>query len=412
MNKSDSITEDTAGEPLLRLPKYAIFLSLVISLLIATLWLTGGGQTNPSHSPSDQGTNPPTTHQASAAGPPAAEITGIAAWINSEPLALTDLRGRVVLLDFWTYTCVNCIRTFPQLKLWHDQYADDGLVILGIHTPEFEFEKDQANVFQATQDYGITWPVALDNDYVTWDNYLNSFWPAKYLIDAQGQVRYHRIGEGGYASTEGKLRQLLAEAGADLSDDPFTAMGEHTEDTEFLNAPDAEITRELYAGYERGVFELELYGQGYAGQLEYYRQAGETLQLTAPDYLQPNLIYFQGHWRSEPQGATHALITTDFEDYVALVYSARTVNAVLTNKAGERYKVRVTLEGEYLTGESRGADVVIGNDGESYLWVEESRMYRVVENPAYVQRKELRLSANSDQFGLYAFTFGIYAAGP
>ena len=412
MNKSDSITEDTAGEPLLRLPKYAIFLGLVISLLIATLWLTGGGPINSAHSPSDTGTDPPTTRQASAAGPPAAEIAGIEAWINSEPLALTDLRGRVVLLDFWTYTCVNCIRTFPQLKLWHDQYADDGLVILGIHTPEFEFEKDQANVFQATQDYGITWPVALDNDYVTWDNYLNSFWPAKYLIDAQGQVRYHRIGEGGYASTEGKLRQLLAEAGADLSDDPFTAMGEHTEDTEFLNAPDAEITRELYAGYERGVFELELYGQGYAGQLEYYRQAGETLQLTAPDYLQPDLIYFQGHWRSEPQGATHALITTDFEDYVALVYSARTVNAVLTNKAGERYKVRVTMDGEYLTEESRGADVVIGNDGESYLWVEESRMYRVVENPAYVQRKELRLSANSDQFGLYAFTFGIYAAGP
>ena len=101
-------------------------------------------------------------------GPAAADIAGIAEWINSEPLTLSDLRGNVVLLDFWTYTCVNCIRTFPHLKRWHDQYADDGLVVLGIHTPEFEFEKDPTNVRQATKDYGITWPVALDNDYVTW----------------------------------------------------------------------------------------------------------------------------------------------------------------------------------------------------------------------------------------------------
>ena len=388
-------------------PGYSIFLAAALSLIIAAVWLAGG-TTGSSVPPSSS----PTTPQVPAGGPAAAEIAGIAGWINSEPLTLTDLRGQVVLLDFWTYTCVNCIRTFPQLKLWHAQYADDGLVILGIHTPEFEFEKGQANVLKATQDYGITWPVALDNDYVTWDNYLNAFWPAKYLIDAQGQVRYHRIGEGGYAATEEKLRQLLAEAGADLSDDPVTAVGEHIEDTEFRNAPDAEITRELYAGYERGAFELELYGQGYVGQLEYYRPAGETIQLAAPDYLQPNLLYFQGQWHSEPQGATHARTTANFEDYVALVYSARTVNAVLTNEAGEPYKVRVTMDGEYLTEENRGADVVIGADGESYLWVKESRLYRVVEHPAYVQRKELRLSANSDSFSLYAFTFGIYEEGP
>ena len=113
-----------------------------------------------------------------APGPQAAEVEGIAAWINSDPLTIEELQGKVVLVDFWTYTCINCIRTFPYLKLWHSRYADDGLVILGIHTPEFEFEKDYDNVVQATRDNGIIWPVAQDNDYVTWKNYSNRYWPA------------------------------------------------------------------------------------------------------------------------------------------------------------------------------------------------------------------------------------------
>ncbi len=129
-----------------------------------------------------------------APGPQAAEVEGIAAWINSDPLTIEELEGKVVLVDFWTYTCINCIRTFPYLKLWHSRYADDGLVILGIHTPEFEFEKDYENVVQATRDNGIIWPVAQDNDYVTWKNYGNRFWPAKYLIDQDGVVRYTHFG--------------------------------------------------------------------------------------------------------------------------------------------------------------------------------------------------------------------------
>ncbi len=409
MNKLDSTGEGIGGGPRNHWPWHFITLSTVLSLLLVAVWLTGGA-TVPSDPLANTGKSPQPAPP--AATTQAAAIEGIAAWLNREPLALADLRGRVVLLDFWTYTCVNCIRTFHQLKLWHTQYADDGLVIIGIHTPEFEFEKDPANVLQATRDYGITWPVALDNDYVTWDNYLNAFWPTKYLIDGQGQVRYRQVGEGGYATTEEKLRRLLLEAGADLSDDPPASTGEPALDDRFMTAPDAEITRELYAGYERGAFELEHYGQGYVGQLEYYRQAGETLQLTAPEHLQPNLIYFQGYWSSEPQRARHARLTAGFEDYIALVYSARSVNVVLTTEGGTPYRVRITLDGEYLTEENRGADVVIGEDGESYLWVEEPRLYQVVENPGYAQRKELRLSANSDRLGLYAFTFGIYEQGP
>jgi len=113
----------------------------------------------------------------------APEIKGIDAWINSGPLTIKELRGKVVLIDFWTYSCVNCIRTFPYLREWNAKYADDGLVIIGVHSPEFEFEKDYSNVLRATQDNGITWPVAQDNDFETWKNYRNQFWPAKYLID-------------------------------------------------------------------------------------------------------------------------------------------------------------------------------------------------------------------------------------
>ncbi len=412
MNQSLSTNERRESRLRNQWPGYSVCLSLLLAALIVAIWLTGGGPTGPSDAPSSNETLASESPPIHPSGPAAAEIEGIAAWINSEPLGLANLRGKVILLDFWTYTCVNCIRTFPQLKLWHNQYADDGLLILGIHTPEFEFEKDPTNVLQATRDYDITWPVALDNDYVTWDNYLNAFWPTKYLIDGKGRVRYQRIGEGNYADTEEKLRQLLLEVGADLSDDPPTSAGEHTPDGEFLAAPDAEVTRELYAGYERGAFELEFYGRGYVGQPKFYQQAGNTLQLSAPDYLQPHLLYFQGLWRSEPQRAKHARETASFEDYVALVYSARSVNAVLTTEGEEPYKVRVTVDGEYLTPENRGEDVVIGPDGESFLWVKEPRLYQIVELPGYVQRKELRLSANSDQFGIYAFTFGIYEAGP
>ena len=145
----------------------------------------------------------------------APEIKGIKAWINSEPLTIEEFRGKVVLVDFWTYSCVNCIRTFPYLREWNAKYADDGLVIIGVHSPEFEFEKDYSNVLRATQDNGITWPVAQDNDFETWQNYSNRFWPAKYLIDKEGVIRYTHFGEGAYDETEKQIRDLLIDAGAD-----------------------------------------------------------------------------------------------------------------------------------------------------------------------------------------------------
>lgn len=343
--------------------------------------------------------------------PPAAELAGISAWINSDPLTLQQLRGKVVLIDFWTYTCINCIRTFPYLKLWHSRYADDGLVILGIHTPEFEFEKDYDNVRQAMVDNGIVWPVAQDNDFATWEAYHNRYWPAKYLIDRDGVVRYTHFGEGQYAETEEQIRQLLVAAGADLSDD-LELPADQLLDPSFVNRADAVVTPELYAGYQRNVQSLLFGLDPYIIQMDYYQSSDAVVEFDAPATLQPHYIYFNGSWAVGPEQITHARATDDYSDYIALIYSAKSVNAVLTADSGDDYRVRVTLDGEYLTAENRGADIQLGADGESYLLVDEPRLYEIVDSPAYTSEKDLRLSSNSADFSLFAFTFGVYQDGP
>ena len=347
-----------------------------------------------------------------APGPRAAEVEGIAAWINSDPLTIKELQGKVVLVDFWTYTCINCIRTFPYLKLWHSRYADDGLVILGVHTPEFEFEKDYDNVLQATRDNGIIWPVAQDNDYVTWKNYSNRYWPAKYLIDQDGVVRYTHFGEGGYAETEERIRLLLAEAGADLSDDKLVLPTDQEVDMTFLNTRNAQITPELYAGYERN-FSAARYGRGaYVIQPEYFESLDEVVTLKAPAELMPNKIYFNGPWSIMPESSRHARETSQNEDYIALIYSAKSVNAVLTAETDQSYRVLLTMNGQPLTEENKGQDVIIGENGDSYVEVNGARLYALVDHPQYAQGQELRMSSNSSDFGLFAFTFGVYKEGP
>jgi len=330
------------------------------------------------------------------------------AWVNSEPLTLEDLRGKVVLVDFWTYTCINCIRTMPYLKQWYSKYQDDGLVIVGVHSPEFEFEKDLDNVVNATQDYSITWPVALDNNFITWRGYSNRFWPAKYLIDKDGVVRYTHFGEGQYGETEEKIRELLVEAGADFSLDTSVLPEDPTNDPTFQSNRNAEVTRELYAGYERGRSDV-LYGRGgYVLQRDYYNDINSVINLQAPDELEPHAVYFNGDWVVGPESAKHGRTSMNYEDYLSLVYSARSVNAVLTSDSGEPYKVQVTVGGDYLTKDNKGVDVTIGDDGESYVLVTEPRLYNVLENPSYVRRETLKMASDSPDFGLFAFTFGVY----
>ena len=362
----------------------------------------------PAATPSSDSTSTPSLKVGGRVGNQAAEVEGIIAWVNNEPLTIQELRGRVVLVDFWTYTCINCIRTFPFLKLWHARYADDGLVILGVHTPEFDFEKNLDNVVDATRDNGIIWPVALDNDYVTWDNYSNRFWPAKYLIDRDGVVRYTHFGEGAYAETEEIIRELLEKNGADLSDDDFTLPSDQQIDPTYRESRNAEITRELYAGYGRGHFDAQ-YGQGgYVRQQEYYLQRDVNVLFESPEELLPHLIYFNGLWEISSESATHGQEGNSSEDYLTIVYSARSVNAVLTSDSGEDYRVRITMNGESLNGDNKGEDVTIGPDGESYVLVTEPRLYNIVENPTYLRRQTLRMSSDSADFGLFAFTFGVY----
>ena len=347
-----------------------------------------------------------------AEGPLAEEVAGIAAWVNSQPLKIAELRGKIVLVDFWTYTCVNCIRTFPYLKLWHAKYADDGLVILGVHTPEFKFEEKLDNVRQAVDRYGIGWPVALDNEYETWYAYNNRFWPAKYLIDKDGVIRYKHFGEGAYAETETKIRELLEEAGADLSQLDADLPVDQAVDHSYLANPSAQITRELYAGWQRGYRDVQFGSSGYVANPQYYSARDKLVTYEDPGDHERHIIYLQGPWHSGPESLRHGRQTSDHEDYIALRFSAKSVNAVIRPDGLESgmLKVLVTLDGQHLTDTNKGEDVVIEEDGRSFLYVDVSRMYSVVDAGEYGSY-ELKLSSNSPHFALFAFTFGVYESG-
>ena len=337
-------------------------------------------------------------------GSKAPEFKSIANWINSRPLTMDELRGRVVLIDFWTYTCVNCIRTMPYLKDWHAKYASKGLVIVGVHSPEFEFEKLTENVTDNARNLGLEYPIAQDNDFQTWRAYRNRFWPAKYLVDQGGVIRYTHFGEGAYAETERRIRGLLEEAGADLSEVPeglgagsslITALASHNQ-----------VTRELYGGTERNPQGSD----GSAGQIEYYQGGSRVVEYRDGGPHQPGRFYLQGTWYNDTEAIRHARQTEDFEDYIALKFTGTSVNAVINTEKPLSFEVLVTLDGRPLKPSEAGADLIAA-DGRSYFTVNGGRMYEVVALSDNGEH-ELKLSSNSDDFALYAFTFGANSQGP
>ena len=186
--------------------------------------------------------------------PLAPELRDTGAWINSEPFTLESRRGEVVLLDFWTYTCINCQRTLPYMRSWHEKYGDAGLVVLGVHTPEFEFEELLENVQEAVNEFGLLYPVVQDNDYGTWRAFSNRYWPAKYLIDKDGYIRYTHFGEGRYEQTEQWIRALLEETGVDLSEIPNETEAATTLDIEFHHANSDEMQSfdSIVSAYDTG----------------------------------------------------------------------------------------------------------------------------------------------------------------
>ncbi len=341
----------------------------------------------------------------------APEITGIANWINSEPFTIADQQGKVVLIDFWTYTCVNCIRTMPFLRAWHEKYEDKGLVLLGIHTPEFEFEKDTENVTQAMKDFGLTYPVAQDNDFGTWRAFNNRFWPAKYLIDAEGYVRYTHFGEGDYDETEAWIRDLLTEAGADLSDVPANTVPEPRRDSAALRAERGfGLTRELYAGYERNIGSLRSRNPPYVLYKEFYDEQDVDILFIDPGDYKNNFLYIQGLWNNSAEHLTHARATTDYEDYLGIKFFATSVNTVMSPIDVSEVEVRVTMDGAPIPEEDAGVDIRYDSDGNSFINVNVARMYNLV-NLMEFGGHELRISSNALGFSVFAYTFGVYEGG-
>ena len=309
---------------------------------------------------------------------PAPDFTGTQRWFNTaggRPLSLDELRGKVVLVDFWTYTCINCIRTLPYVKAWDARYRKRGLVIVGVHTPEFPFERDAGNVEDAIAQNGLRYPVAQDNDYATWDAYGNQFWPAKYLIDTRGRVRYTHFGEGDYEETEEAIRRLLEEAGRR----PPTGLAKaHAE-----RASPFVTTPESYLGAARA--DRFLNGPIRAGAQTFPSPAGGV-----PD----DQLAFQGRWRIDESSATAVRGAR-----LHVAFGAQRAFLVLGTRGGEPRRVRVLLDGRPLPDELAGSDVRGGT-----VLVGRQRLYRLVELPK-AERHLLTLELAPRVAG-YAFTFG------
>lgn len=343
----------------------------------------------------------------------APELVGLNNWINSEPLTLEGQRGNVVLIDFWTYTCINCLRTLPYIKNWHEKYANQGLVIIGVHTPEFDFEKDGDNVVAFMNKEMLKYAVAQDNDYGTWRAFENQYWPAKYLIDKDGYIRYMHFGEGAYEETERQIRDLLAEKGAsiaqisldtrpELAPDPSAASGD----------PLTSQTRELYAGYERNFSAAAARRvPPYIVQREFYDEIDHDAEYQDPGEHVNHFIYLHGLWHNGRESLTHARTTENYEDYLLVKFYARSVNVVIAPQGAEGYDVKVTLDGKPLDRTQAGADVRLDQDGNTYVRVDEARMYRIVKLPEFGGH-ELKLSSNSNDFTVFAYTFGSYIDEP
>jgi thiol-disulfide isomerase/thioredoxin len=314
-------------------------------------------------------------------------------WLNTDGKALKLKQGTVYLIDFWEYTCVNCIRTLPYLKEWNRRYAKDGLVIIGIHTPEFAFARDRANVAQAVKKFGITWPVLIDSEYKNWQAYGNNFWPRKYFIDQTGRIIADHGGEGSYAESEARIQQMLRQLHPDLR---FEKPMDPVRDTDKPGAICYPTTPELYAG-ERG----SLTGQH--GNIQPF-EPGAISTFTDPGTHGDGLIYLNGDWRTEKESLRHANATAGLKDYVALRYHALECNAVIKPEGGVPLRVVITQDGKPLARADAGADIRYDEQNRSYIFVDAPRMYRLTKNAKF-GTYELRLASTSPDFGLYSFTF-------
>jgi thiol-disulfide isomerase/thioredoxin len=315
----------------------------------------------------------------------APSLAGATGWLNSPPLEIADLRGRVVLVDFGTYTCINWMRTLPYIRAWEERYRDDGLVMLGIHTPEFSFEHDTENIRTALRQMHVTWPIAIDNDYGVWRAFENHYWPALYFIDVQGRIRYHRFGEGDYERSERMLQMLLAEAGVTGIDPALVDVrGE---------GPEAEAdwatleTPETYLGYAQTTAFAS------RGNLVF----DERHAYEAPATLELNHWSLAGEWTVAREASTSEAPG----GRIGFRFAARDVHLVMGPRvAGTPVPFRVTLDGEP-PGDARGTDV--DPDGSGMLV--EPRMYQLIRQTGPIVDRLFEIEFLDGAQG-FAFTFG------
>ncbi|HEV2489638.1 MAG TPA: redoxin family protein [Candidatus Acidoferrales bacterium] len=314
-----------------------------------------------------------------------------AIWLNSEPIELRKLRGRAVLVDFWDYTCVNCLRTLPYVVEWDRRYSTKGLSVIGVHTPEFSFAANEKFVRAAVEKFGIKYPVVLDNGYAIWHAYANRYWPAKYLIDKEGYIRFFHFGEGEYGATEEAIQVLVREVSPRSELPPVM---EPVRDTDRPGAVCYRTSPELYLGNKRGKA-----GNPSGFLHENEDQAGEY---TLPEKIDADKFYLSGAWisreecaRSAPNGTTPSS--------VVLYYSGKEVNLVMAPD-GEPQEVELLHTGEPLSDGELGEDAVRDKDGRTIVRVDSPRMYNLVQNPGMKQRL-LQLVARKPGLECYAFTF-------
>lgn len=312
-------------------------------------------------------------------------LAGATGWINSTSLSPAALRGKVVLVDFWTYSCINCLRSLPYIEAWYHKYRAHGLVVIGVHTPEFAFEKDTANVAAAVRRLHVRYPVALDSDYAIWRAFSNQYWPADYFIDAQGRIRGHYFGEGGYREGEDTLRRLLAAAGS--ADLPGGYVHPDATGAQAADSGDMQRSPETYVGYARA----ENFANGDAA-------ADVASDYRAPPRLAPDEWALDGRWTVHAQDATLDAANGS----VSYRFRGRDLHLVLGPTAdGKPVRFRVTLDGK-----PPGADHGTDTDAQGYGSVRSQRLYQLVRQAHGDDARTLTVTFLDPGVRVYAFTFG------
>jgi thiol-disulfide isomerase/thioredoxin len=313
-------------------------------------------------------------------------LGGATGWLNSRPLTAADLRGKVVLIDFWTYTCINWLRQLPYVRAWAEKYKGQGLVVVGVHTPEFAFERDVDNVRRAARDMRVDFPIAIDSDYAIWSAFDNHYWPALYFVDAQGHIRHHQFGEGEYEQSEMILQQLLEEAGnGGIGHDLVSVDARGAEagaDWGSLRSP------ENYLGYER----TEHFASPGGAVLD------ERRVYDAPARLGLNHWALSGDWMVERQ----ATVLNEANGRIAYRFHARDLHLVMGPAArGTSVRFRVHIDGQP-PGAAHGIDV----DDQGNGTISEQRLYQLIRQPEPIADRQFEIEFLGPGVEAYAFTFG------